>query len=350
MKTVYLDNCTAAFPKAPGVGEAMCRATLRPGRAEDGPAAVGEKLRAMVGAPQGSSVRFTAGLGSGWKELLTRLLQPGDVVLTSPMERGCLLRMLEELPGVTVELLPCTLRGELRMDELETRITDRVRAVVLTHASHVSGTVFPVGAVGELCRQRGVLFLVEAAQTAGVIPIDMQNCCIDGLVFPGYTGLLGPEGVGAFVMSPLLAHKLSPHLTPCGEPANLPGIAGLGAALDYLAEEGEKLRRRLAKLSGHLWARMKELDGEGLRVLGSDTPSNRIGLVSVVFTALPNEKAAQRLEKQYGIRCACGLLDAPLAHRTLGSYPQGAVRFSVSPFTDFREIDYLEGAVEYMLF
>lgn len=350
MKTVYLDNCTTAFPKAPGVGEAMCRAILRPGRAKDGPDAVGEKLRALVGAPQGSFVWFASGLECGWKALLTRLLQPGDVVLTSPMERGWLLRMLEALPGVTVELLSCTEQGELRMDELESRLADGVRAVVLTHASHVSGTVFPVGTVGQLCRERGILLLVEAAQTAGVIPIDMQAWHIDGLVFPGYTGLLGPEGVGALVLSPPLAHGLSPYLQMQGEPANLPGIAGLGAALDYLAEEGEGLRRRLAKLSGHLWARMKELDGEGLRVLGSDIPSNRIGLVSVDFTALSNEAAARALEERYGIRCTCGLMDAPLAHRTLDTYPQGVVRFSISPFTSFGEIDYLEGAVERLLF
>lgn len=144
-------------------------------------------------------------------------------------------------------------------------------------------------------------------------------------------------------MPPFLPDKLEPGTL------NLPGILGLGAALDYLAEQGEALRQRERKLARHLWYRLKELDGEGLRVLGSDDPCNRVGVVSVDFTDADNAEMAFRLEQEYGIQTRCGLHCAPLAHQTLGTFPQGAVRFSISPFTTFGELDYMEGAIEALL-
>lgn len=346
MESVYLDQCTAAFPKAPGVGEAMARAVLRPGRAAEELAAAEAKLRRLVHAPAGSVVRFTPGPDWGLERVLSALLRPGDRVLTSPMERGGLLRALERCPGVAVELLPCTGRGELAEDILEKKLTGAVRAVLLTHASHVSGTLFPLERVGALCRARGVFLLVDGAQTLGPLPVDMEKWGVDGLCFPGYTGLLGPEGTGGVMLSPRLAAMVPPF--PEAVP-NLPGIAGLGAALDYWEERGEALRRRTGQLSRHLWARLKELDGEGLRLLGRDSPHGRAGLVSVAFTARPNEEMVSLLAARYGIRCAWGMLDAPLACRALGCGGQGVVRFSVSPFTTFGELDRLEGAVEALL-
>ena len=345
MRAVYLDNCAAAFPKAPGVGEAMARSILRPGRPEDSPGAVGEKLLKLAHAPAGSVLRFTPGLNWGLDSLLSALLRPGDKVLTSPMERGSVYRILERL-GAAVELLPCTQRGELVLDGLENKLTPDVRAVLLTHASHVSGALFPLEKVGTLCQERGIFFLTDVSQTLGALPVDMETWGADGLIFPGYTSLLGPEGIGGLALS----HRLEALLPSSPEdPLNLTGIAGLGAALDYLLEEGQDLRERLGKLSRHLWARMKELDGEGLRVLGVDTPHHRAGLVSVEFTARPNEEMVRLLAERYGIRCAWGILDAPLACRTLDCGPQGVVRFSVGPFTTFGEIDWLEGAVEALL-
>ena len=255
-------------------------------------------------------------------------------------------------------------RGELVTENLAERLTPGVRAVVLTHASNVSGTRFPIGAVGALCRARGIFFLVDAAQTLGVLPVDMGAMGIDGLAFPGHKGLLGPQGIGGVVVSDALASELEPLLAggtgsqsesldmPSFLPdrleagtLNLPGIFGLGATLDYLDREGEALRARERKLAGHLWARLMELEEDGLRVLGSDDPVNRVGVVSVDFLCADNAEMTFRLEREYGIQTRCGLHCAPLAHKTLGTFPQGAVRFSVGPFTTFEELDYVHGAV-----
>ena len=381
MDNVYLDNAATSCPTAPGVGEAMCRYVERLGRnvgrgsyapameAAGGVLAVREKLAALVGAPDPRNIIFTPGATWGLNLLLRGLLRPGDRVITSPMEHNAVLRPLEQLraAGVTVELLPCTDRGELVLDGLAERLPG-ARAVALTHASNVSGTLFPIAQVGALCRQAGVFFLVDAAQTLGVLPVDVAAMGIDGLAFPGHKGLLGPQGIGGLALSPALAQALEPVVSggtgsmseslamPPFLPdkfeagtLNLPGIFGLGAALDYLAAEGEALRARERKLARHLWYRLMELDGEGLRVLGSGEPDRRVGVVSVDFPGRDNGEMAFRLEQEYGVQTRCGLHCAPLAHRTLGTFPQGAVRFSVGPFNTFAEIDYLEGALEELL-
>ena len=382
MRSVYLDNGATSYPKAPGVGEAMsdfitnigCN-IARGGYQQAYDAAgrvleVREKLNALVNGPGSRNVVFTAGATAGLNLLLKGLLRPGDKVLTSPMEHNAVLRPLEQLKkqGVVVEYLPCAGRGELILDGLADKLTPDVRAVMLCHGSNVSGTLFPIDKVGPLCRARGIFFLVDAAQTLGAIPVDMAAMCIDGLAFPGHKGLLGPQGIGGVVVTDALAAELDPLLSggtgsmseslemPAFLPdrfeagtLNLPGIFGLGAALDYLEGEGEALRIREHKLAGHLWDRLMELEEDGIRVLGTDNPANRTGVVSIDFLKADNGEMAFRLEQEYGIQTRCGLHCAPVAHQTLGTFPQGAVRFSVGPFTTFEDIDYVQGAVYELL-
>ena len=382
MRSVYLDNGATSYPKAPGVGEAMAHyitnigCNIARGGYQQAYDAAGrvleirEKLNSLVNGPGSRNVVFTPGATAGLNMLLKGLLRPGDKVLTSPMEHNAVLRPLEQLKqrGVTVELLPCTERGELILEGLADRLTPDVRAVILCHGSNVSGTRFPIAQVGPLCRERGIFFLADAAQTLGVIPVDMAAMAIDGLAFPGHKGLLGPQGIGGLVLTDALAGELEPLLSggtgsmsesldmPPFLPdrleagtLNLPGIFGLGAALDYLEGEGEALRVREHKLAGHLWARLMELEEDGVRVLGSRDPSNRTGVVSIDFLKADNGEMAFRLEQEYGIQTRCGLHCAPLAHQTLGTFPQGAVRFSVGPFTTFEELDYVQDAVYRLL-
>ena len=382
MRQVYLDNGATSFPKAPGVGRAMAeyveqvgcnigRGGYAPAYAAAGAVLeVRERLCALVNGPGARNVLFTSGATWGLNLLLKGLLRPGDRVVTSPMEHNAVLRPLKQLEkqGVIVDYLPCTDRGELMVEELPARLTAGTRAVMLTHASNVSGTVFPIEQVGKLCRERGIFFLVDAAQTLGALPVDMERMGIDGLAFPGHKGLLGPQGIGGVVVTDALARALEPlaaggtgsqsHLLEMPDALpdrfeagtlNLPGICGLGAALDYLEREGQSLREREHRLAGHLWARLTELEEDGLRVLGTGDPEQRVGVVSVDFLRGDNGEMAFRLEQEYGILTRCGLHCAPTAHRTLGTFPQGAVRFSVGPFTSFEEIDYVQDAVYRLL-
>ena len=379
MREVYLDNAATSFPKAPGVGKAMAayidtvgrnigRGSYAPAQAAAGVAwEVRERLCRLLGGPAPRNVIFTPGATYGLNFLLKGLLRPGDRVLTSPMEHNAVLRPLEQLKGrgVQVELLPCDGEGLLDLEALPP-LLEGARAVILTHASNVTGGLMPVAQVGALCQARGVFFLVDAAQSAGHVPIDMAAMGIDGLALPGHKGLLGPQGIGALLVTDVLAEALDPlvsggtgsfseslDMPPCLpdrlEPGTLtlPGVYGLSAALDFL-EAQDGLMDRQRRLGGHLWARMKELEEDGLSVPGPE-PGGRVGVVSVDFKGRDNGEAAFLLERDYGVQTRCGLHCAPAAHRTLGTLPGGLVRFSVGPFTTFEELDYVQGAVYELL-
>ena len=379
MREVYLDNAATSFPKAPGVGKAMAayidtvgrnigRGSYAPAQAAAGVAwEVREQLCRLLGGPAPRNVIFTPGATYGLNFLLKGLLRPGDRVLTSPMEHNAVLRPLEQLKGrgVQVELLPCDGEGLLDLEALPP-LLEGARAVILTHASNVTGGLMPAAQVGALCQARGVFFLVDAAQSAGHVPIDMAAMGIDGLALPGHKGLLGPQGIGSLLVTDVLAEALDPlvsggtgsfseslDMPPCLpdrlEPGtlNLPGIYGLSAALDFL-EAQDGLMDRQRRLGGHLWARMKELEEDGLSVPGPE-PGGRVGVVSVDFKGRDNGEAAFLLERDYGVQTRCGLHCAPAAHRTLGTLPGGLVRFSVGPFTTFEELDYAQGAVYELL-
>ncbi|BDF66659.1 aminotransferase V [Oscillospiraceae bacterium] len=379
MREVYLDNAATSFPKAPGVGKAMAayidtvgrnigRGSYAPAQAAAGMAwEVRERLCRLLGGPAPRNVIFTPGATYGLNFLLKGLLRPGDRVLTSPMEHNAVLRPLEQLKGrgVQVELLPCDGEGLLDLEALPP-LLEGARAVILTHASNVTGGLMPAAQVGALCQARGVFFLVDAAQSAGHVPIDIAAMGIDGLALPGHKGLLGPQGIGALLVTDVLAEALDPlvsggtgsfseslDMPPCLpdrlEPGtlNLPGVYGLSAALDFL-EAQDGLMDCQRRLGGHLWARMKELEEDGLSVPGPE-PGGRVGVVSVDFKGRDNGEAAFLLERDYGVQTRCGLHCAPAAHRTLGTLPGGLVRFSVGPFTTFEELDYVQGAVYELL-
>ena len=382
MRKVYMDNGATSFPKAPGVGEAMADYIINVGcnigrggytEAYDAAALVletREQLNRMVHGPGARNVIFTPGSTHSLNYLIKGLLKPGDRVVTSPMEHNSVLRPLTQLAGQGVETVyfPCNDKGELLLDQAEELITAETAAVILTHASNVCGTVMPLEQVGALCRAKGVAFLVDASQTAGAVAIDMEAMHIDGLAFPGHKGLLGPQGIGIMVVTDALAQRLTPLVSggtgsfsdrltvPDVLPdrfeagtLNLPGVYGLHAALTYLEQEGAALRGRGHKVACHLWHRLKELEEDGIRVVGTDNLEMHTGVVSIHFLHADDGEMAFRLEQEFGIDTRCGLHCAPLAHQTLGTFPQGTVRFSIGPFTTFEEVDYVQGAVEQLL-
>lgn len=378
MRRVYLDNGATSYPKAPGVGEAMCHFITDVGcnigrggyqAAYDAAALVletREQLNTLLHGPGSRNVIFTAGATASLNLLLKGLLRPGDRVLTTTMEHNAVLRPLTQLQktGVEVVFLPCGADGALDLEECQARLSQGAAALVMSHASNVCGTIQPIGAVGTLCRRYGVPFLVDGAQTVGMVPVDMADMHIDALAFPGHKGLLGPQGIGGLILTDALARRIEPLLAggtgsvsqslemPDFLPdkleagtLNLPGIYGLHAALSYLEREGATLRVHARKVGLHLWARLKELEYDGFRVTGTDDLSRRTGVVSVDFLKGDNGEMAFRLEQEYGIATRCGLHCAPTAHQTIGTYPQGTVRFSTGPFTTFEDMDYVQDAV-----
>ena len=377
MDRIYLDNGSTAFPKAPGVGEAMAdyvgQVGVNIGRggyaaaydAAEGVLDTRERLCRLFEYDRPEGVIFTAGVTAALNILLKGLLRPGDRVVTTSMEHNAVLRPLAQLAedGVIVEILPCEADGSLPLERLEDALRRRPRALVMTHASNVCGTLLPVAEAAAVCRRYGVRCILDCAQTGGRIPIRMGEWGMDAVAFAGHKGLLGPQGIGGFLISPELAAEVRPllaggtgsqsHLETMPDflpdrfeagTLNLPGIFGLRAALMYLEETGvETLRGAVMDRTAELLAGLRDVPG--IRLAGRPGVDGRGAVVSVDFLRQDNARAAYLLESRHGVLTRCGLHCAPRAHRTLGTYPQGTVRFTPGHTTTAAEIGRAVAAV-----
>ena len=371
MHTVYLDNAATSFPKPPTVGARMREyvdevgASVNRGSYEAAQQAelvtlrLRQRLCALFGFADPSHVILTPGNTWGLNMLLLGALRPGDHVLVSAMEHNAVMRPLTQLEkrGVAFDRIPCDAEGRLQTDRIEVMLRPNTRLVLLAHASNVSGTVQDAAAVGEICAARGIPFALDAAQTAGHIPLDFAALRLSALSVPAHKGLMGPQGIGALLLRPDFAKTLEPlvsggtgsvsdsediplYLPDRFEPGtpNLPGIYGWEAALDYL--EGvtvEAVAAHDRALSARLLGGLRDIPGVSL--IGPDTTECRVGVFSLDFPGKDNAEIAARLEEDFGILTRCGLHCAPNAHRTLGTFPRGTVRLSLGWFNTEADID-----------
>lgn len=381
MNKIYLDNGSTSFPKAPGVGKAMADfienigVNIGRGGYEEAYSAAEvvldtrEKLCKLFHFDQPENVVFTSGITASMNILLKGLLQPGDRVLTTSMEHNAVMRPLRQLEqqGVEVVLIPCHSDGTLDFEAFIDLATPGTRALVMTHASNMCGTVMPVKDVAEYCQTLGIWTMVDCAQSAGILPIDMEDWGVDAIAFAGHKGLLGPQGIGGFLITDDLAAEINPllsggtgsisHLETVPdfmpdrfEPGtqNLPGIFGLHAALSYLEKVGiEKIYQHEMALAERLLKGLSRL--EGIRVVGRPQLTGRTAVVSVDFLQMDNADAAFLLEDKYGIMTRCGLHCAPQAHKSVGTFPQGTVRFAPGRETTEAQIDTALAAVKEIL-
>lgn len=378
---IYFDNGSTSFPKAPGVAQAVgavlthgCFNINRGAYARAYEAAnvvfeAREKLATLFGCSSGREVVFTGGLTQSINMVLKGLLKPGDHVVTTQMEHNAVMRPLAQMEeqGVRVDVARCDEDGLLDFGDMASKITNRTRLVVMTHASNVCGSILPIREVGAICRERGALLLVDAAQTGGVLPISVRRDGIDILAFSGHKGLLGPMGIGGLLlaqgiaeqMTPLIAGGTGSHSDVFKMPTelpdhleagtlNLPGIAGLSAALDCLNQIGidaiyMKEMKLLTRLADGLRAR------HDVRMLGPKRPSDKCAILALDFLNRDNADIARRLDEDYRIMTRCGLHCAPAAHRALGTFPRGVVRCSFGYENTESEVDRLLEAVEEIL-
>ena len=371
MHTVYLDNAATSFPKPPMVGARMREyvdevgAPVNRGSYEAAQQAelvtlrLRQRLCALFRFADPAHVILTPGNTWGLNMLLLGALRRGDHVLVSAMEHNAVMRPLTQLAkhGVAFDRIPCDAEGRLQADRIETMLRLNTRLVLLAHASNVSGTVQDAAAVGEICAARGIAFALDAAQTAGHIPLDFTALHLSALSVPAHKGLMGPQGIGALLLRPDFAKTIEPlvsggtgsvsdsediplYLPDRFEPGtpNLPGIYGWEAALEYL--EGitvEAVAAHDRALTARLLGGLREIPGVVL--VGSDTTAGRVGVFSLDFPGKDNAEIAARLDEEYGILTRCGLHCAPSAHRTLGTFPRGTVRLSLGWFNTEADID-----------
>ena len=368
---VYLDNAATSYPKAPGVASAMADYVEKVGATinrssyasaqEAGLVTLSlrERLCRLFNHPDPTHAVLTPGATAGLNMVIKGLLRPGDHGLVSSMEHNAVMRPLVQLEreGVAFERIPCDAQGRLRLEALPGMIKLNTRLVVMAHGSNVCGTVQDAEAVGKICRERGVPFALDAAQTAGHIEVDFERFGLSALVVPGHKGLLGPQGIGALLLDADFARRLTPLVAggtgsasdseelpdwmpdrfESGTP-NMPGVYGWEAALGWLENTGiETLENHEKTLSKRFLEGIYGL--KNVKLYGATVHEGRTGVFSVGFLNCDNAEAAWRLEREFGILTRCGLHCAPSAHKTLGSFPEGSVRFSTGWANTEADID-----------
>lgn len=381
MDRVYMDNAATLYPKAPGTGEAVRHfiedigCNVKRGvyksslSAEETVFDTRERLCRLFNYDRPENVIFTQNITQSLNFILKGLLKPGDHCIVTSMEHNAVMRPLTQLKAAGVEFTraQCDISGRLKPEDMEKEIRSSTKAVIMTHASNVCGTIMPVCQVAKLCRDRGIEFIVDSAQSAGVLELDFKELNEGAIAFTGHKGLMGPQGIGGFVVGDRLAKAMEPYITggtgsfsdseeqpeylpdkfEAGTP-NLPGIFGLNTALKYLEEVGlNSIYARELELTEAFIKGVSEM--KAVRLAGLQDTKGRTAVVSLDFIERDNAEIAYLLDSQYGIATRCGLHCAPSAHKTLETFPQGTVRFSFSHFNTMEEISYATDAINKIL-
>lgn len=372
---IYMDNAATTLHKPDAVRQAVLAAFDTMGNAGRGasePAldasrviyATREKLAHFFNAESASRIVFTANSTESLNIAIKGLFCPGDHVITTVLEHNSVLRPLYECGehGVELSILGCDEKGNISYDEMERAVKDNTKAVVCTHASNLTGNMIDLNKVGEITKRHGLLLVVDASQTAGVWPVDVQEQGIDVLCFTGHKGLLGPQGTGGMYVRtgvdirPLLSggsgiDTYNPH-----HPSQMPtaleagtlnghGIAGLGAAVTYLEETGlNVIREKEQSLMRRFYEGISAIPG--IKVYGDFSTNDRAAIVSFNIGDYDSSEVSDELNMEYGIVTRPGAHCAPLMHRALGTVEQGAVRFSFSHYNTEEEVNTAIRAVE----
>ena len=383
MEVVYLDNAATSFPKPEATLEAMMRYQRAiggsPGRSghrlsiEAGRVVLDTRdtLARLFNIEDPLRIVFTKNATEALNIALIGLLRPGDHAITTGMEHNAVMRPLRFLAsrGVELSVVPCSDRGELDPEDIRAAFRTNTRAVVLTHASNVTGTIMPVQEIGVLTRERGDMVLcVDAAQTAGALPVDVEAMAVDLLAFTGHKSLYGPQGTGGLYIRKGLDEKIAPLMRggtgsrsefedqpdfmpdkyESGTP-NTIGLAGLGAGAAFILEQGvEAVREKEEALTRRFLHHLQDLRGD-VTVYGPPAAQKRIPLISFNLRDITPSDAALYLDEQWGIMCRPGLHCAPAAHRTIGTFPQGTVRFSFGFFNTEEHVDLAAEALRRLL-
>jgi cysteine desulfurase family protein len=373
---IYLDNAATSFPKPEAVYQTLDRFARQdlanPGRAGHKMALAAERalddarhlLNLFFHGEGPERFIFTLNCTDALNMAFKGVLTEGDHVITTDLEHNSVsrpLRALELAGRITLTRVRADAAGTIDPDDIRREVTPRTRLIALTHASNVLGTVQPVAAVGRLAREHDLLFLVDGAQTAGVVPIDLQELAIDLLAFPGHKALLGPTGTGALYVGPRArvgawreggtggdsASETQPREFPYfleGGTPNVLGVAGLTAGIRYVQDQGiDRIRTHEVMLTERLWRRLEELDG--FRVYGHRDGARRVGTLSFRSEALAAAELGGILDQAFDVAVRPGLHCAPYIHRALGTFPEGTVRVSPGPFSTADDVDHLARAL-----
>ncbi|MGN1231060.1 MAG: aminotransferase class V-fold PLP-dependent enzyme [Anaerotignum sp.] len=365
---IYLDNAATTMRKPDVVIRAVTEALCTMGNAGRGghDAALDasriiydtrERLAGFLHAESPKQIAFTMNSTESLNIAIKGILQAGDHAITTALEHNSVLRPLYEMEekGVELTILSSDLQGRIDYADFEKNIKANTKAIICTHGSNLTGNLVDIRKIGEITKKHGILFVVDASQTAGVFPIDVQEMGIDILCFTGHKGLLGPQGTGGLyvregvAVNPLLSGGSGVQTYSRTHPAQMPtaleagtlnahGLAGLRAAVGYLQEVGlDAIRKKEQDLMWHFYEWVKEIPG--VRIYGDFSAKERCAIVTLNIGDYDSSEVSDALAIHYGIFTRPGAHCAPLMHQALGTVEQGAVRFSFSHFNTIEEVD-----------
>lgn len=383
MKRIYLDNAATSFPKAPGIAEEMAsfleKDCLNPNRTESGRAfelfekvySVREKLAELYGYDNPASVVFTRSVTESLNWVIKGLLTPSDHVIVTSSEHNAVMRPLVQC-DIPFSRIPADKEGYSLLEKVDSLVRPNTKAMIVNACGNVSGHVYDVGALAEIAKKHNLLFFVDSAQASPFIDLNMDELRAAGICFTGHKGFLGPEGIGGMVLrtdialeiSPLIAggtgsesdREEIPHSLPDRLEAgtlNIPGILGLGKALEFVLGHRKELARNMQEMTAKLYEGLVGIDG--IKVVGaklnagssaSDSNRRRTNVISIVSPKKDLAYISSQLLERGGIETRVGLHCSPAAHRTLGTFPEGTLRFSPGPFTTDLEIDTALGCLK----
>jgi cysteine desulfurase family protein len=369
---IYLDNAATSYPKPKEVGQAMMyfleKVGANPGRSshrlsiESGRILyqARESLAELFNVDDPLRIIFTLNVTEALNLALKGLLRPGDQVITSSMEHNSVMRPLRELEkrGVEIKVIPCSSQGVLDPVDLESAIKKNTKLIVLNHGSNVIGSLTPITVVGEMAKRHHILFLVDTAQTAGCYPLDIKKDNIDLLAFTGHKSLYGPPGTGGLVIGERVDTKkliplkvggtgshsefeeqpgFLPDIYESGTP-NIVGLNGLKEGVRFVLAEGvDKIHQHEKNLIIRLIEGLKEIPE--VTLYGGDYRKEQVAVVSFNLKDKWPSEVGMRLDEEYDIMCRVGLHCSPATHKTIGTFPRGTVRFSMSWFNTLEEVD-----------
>ncbi len=371
-ESIYLDNAATSWPKPECVPSAMLNfltnVGANPGRSGHHLSiqagriinATRESLCTLFGADDPLKVVFGPNATEALNLALLGLVDPGDHIITTSMEHNAVMRPLRRLEhhGVRLSVVTCDPTGLVDPTDIQKQILPNTKLIATSHASNIVGTLQPIAQIGRIAREHDLLFLVDAAASAGCVPIDMKSDKIDLLAFTGHKSLLGPTGTGGLLigdrvdatsMRPLKRGGTGSNSASEEQPGHLPdafesgtlnavGLAGLCAAVDWIREKDvAKIRRHHQKLTQILIDGLATTDG--VTVYGPGRSDRQTTTLSFNLNNMQPSEAGYLLDTQYKICCRVGLHCAPSAHRTIGTYPKGTVRFAPGMFTTMDHIE-----------
>lgn len=372
---IYFDNAATTMKKPQEVISAVTEALCSVGNAGRGVHEASldasrlvfdtrAKVAELFHAKNPRQIVFTMNSTESLNIAIKGILNPGDHVITTAMEHNSVLRPLYEMEekGICLTILPCDKLGNISYDELEKNIRKETRAVICTHASNVTGNVIDIERVGSIVKKHGILLIVDASQTAGILPLDVEDMNIDVLCFTGHKGLLGPQGTGGMYVKeglsirPLITggsgvqsySRQHPQQMPTALEAgtmNIHGLAGLNAAIGYIKKTGKDvIYQKEKELMHYFYEGVKKIPG--VTIYGDFECEKRCAIVSLNIRDYDSSKVSDVLFDEYGICTRAGAHCAPLMHESMKTIQQGVVRFSFSHYNTKDEVQQAIAAIK----